>query len=64
VAKKEKGKTKKKPKAHSKRYQLYEKKGDKMERKNRFCPKCGDGFFLANHKDRWTCGKCHYMEKK
>jgi ubiquitin-small subunit ribosomal protein S27Ae len=32
--------------------------------KNRFCPKCGPGVALADHKDRLYCGKCHYMEKK
>ena len=32
--------------------------------KNRSCPKCGPGTFLAEHKDRLTCGKCNYMEKK
>ena len=32
--------------------------------KNRFCPKCGPGVMLANHEDRFYCGKCHYMEKK
>ncbi len=57
------GKTQKKARAHSKRYALYEKKGDKVERKNKFCPKCGPGFFMAKHKDRDTCGKCGYMEK-
>jgi ubiquitin-small subunit ribosomal protein S27Ae len=42
---------------------LYEVKGDKLERKNRFCPKCGPGIFLAMHKDRKTCGKCGYSER-
>ncbi|MBU0756820.1 MAG: 30S ribosomal protein S27ae [Nanoarchaeota archaeon] len=32
--------------------------------KNQFCPKCGPGFFMANHKNRWTCGKCNYVEFK
>jgi len=32
--------------------------------KNKSCPKCGPGIFMANHKDRSTCGKCKYMEKK
>lgn len=41
-------------------YQNYE--GGKV--KNRTCPKCGAGTFLAEHKDRRTCGKCNYMEKK
>ena len=33
-----------------------------IKAKNKKCPKCN--VFLANHKDRWTCGKCSYMEKK
>jgi small subunit ribosomal protein S27Ae len=32
--------------------------------KNKTCPKCGPGIFLANHKDRVSCGKCGYTEKK
>ena len=42
---------------------VYEIKGDTLVRKNRFCPKCGPGTFLAMHKDRKTCGKCGYSEK-
>ncbi len=37
---------------------------DKGTRKNKFCPKCGAGFFLAQHKDRVSCGKCGYAEMK
>jgi ubiquitin-small subunit ribosomal protein S27Ae len=48
----------------SARYKLYEKKGNSASRKNSFCPKCGPGIFMASHKDRRTCGKCGYMEKK
>jgi len=36
--------------------------GDSIERKNRFCPKCGPGTFLGVHKDRLVCGKCKYVE--
>jgi small subunit ribosomal protein S27Ae len=36
--------------------------GTKIERKRRNCPKCGPGVFLAEHKDRNTCGKCGYTE--
>ena len=43
-------------------WQRYEKKGDVVERKNKSCPKCGQGTFLANHKSRLYCGKCHYTE--
>ena len=30
----------------------------------RSCPKCGVVSKLAEHKDRRTCGRCGYMEKK
>ena len=30
--------------------------------KNRTCPKCGAGVFMAAHKDRATCGRCGYTE--
>ena len=43
---------------------LYEVKGDKVVRKKESCPKCGEGIFLAEHKDRKTCGKCSYMVLK
>ncbi|HEA70868.1 MAG: 30S ribosomal protein S27ae [Candidatus Lokiarchaeum sp. GC14_75] len=32
----------------------------KVIRTHRSCPKCGPSFFLANHYDRWSCGKCGY----
>ena len=44
------------------RWNLYEKKGDKLERKNKSCPKCGQGTFMAKHSNRWTCGACKYCE--
>jgi len=28
------------------------------------CPKCGPGVFMAEHKDRTSCGKCGYTEFK
>ncbi len=52
-------KKQRKTKKTSKRYELY----DKDKRKNKFCPKCGPGIFLAAHKDREVCGKCGYMQK-
>ena len=30
----------------------------------RFCPSCGTGVHMAEHKDRSTCGKCGYTEFK
>lgn len=68
MAAKKKAKAKEKPtlkkkKITSKVSNNYTVSGDKVERKNQFCPKCGVGTFLAAHKDRKTCGKCQYMEK-
>ena len=40
----------------------YTVKGDKVERKKKNCPKCGPGVFLAEHKDRLSCGTCGYTE--
>ncbi len=37
-------------------------KGDSIQRKRKSCPKCGAGVFMAQHKGRITCGKCHYSE--
>ncbi len=43
---------------------LYKIEGDKLVRTRRHCPKCGEGTFLAEHKDRITCGHCQYTEFK
>lgn len=57
----EKGK-KPKLKKSSRKWKMYEKKGDKLERASKTCPKCSSGVFMAKHKDRFTCGSCHYSE--
>lgn len=57
-------KKKKKPKKVSQRWKFYEKSGEGLTKKNKECPKCGAGVFMANHKNRWTCGKCKYTEFK
>ncbi len=47
-----------------KKRELYKIEGDKINRLRRTCPKCGDGVFLADHKDRVSCGTCGYTEFK
>ena len=42
-------------------FKLYEAKGD-LKRLRKSCPKCGPGILLGDHKNRVTCGKCHYTE--
>ncbi|HLC58899.1 MAG TPA: 30S ribosomal protein S27ae [archaeon] len=35
-----------------------------MKNNGRICPRCGSGTYMANHKDRFSCGKCHMTEFK
>jgi small subunit ribosomal protein S27Ae len=42
----------------------YEVKESNVNRKKLTCPKCGEGHFLADHKDRQHCGKCGYTRWK
>lgn len=42
----------------------YKIENGKIERINKTCPKCGPGVYLAEHKDRRSCGKCGYSEMK
>lgn len=43
-------------------YKFYKMEGDKLTRNKRECPRCGKGVFMAEHKDRNTCGKCGFTE--
>jgi small subunit ribosomal protein S27Ae len=58
---KEKGGNKKKS---VKKSNFYGVSDNKIERKHKNCPKCGDGVFLAEHKNRVSCGRCGYTEFK
>ena len=53
-----------KNKVSSKRYQKYKVEGNKIIKRALTCPKCGPGIFLAEHKDRQSCGTCHYTTFK
>lgn len=46
----------------SQKWNSYEVSGEELKRKNKSCPKCGAGVFLAKHKNRETCGRCGYTE--
>ena len=39
---------------------FYKIEDGKLIRTHRSCPRCGPSFFLADHYDRSTCGKCGY----
>ncbi len=64
AADKDKGKKVAKKKPANKVSSVYVVSGNSISRKNKICPKCGPGVFMADHKDRWACGKCKYTEKK
>ena len=44
--------------------EVFKVEGGKITRLRRHCPKCGDGVFLAEHKNRISCGKCGQTEFK
>ncbi|UUX93165.1 30S ribosomal protein S27ae [Methanoplanus endosymbiosus] len=44
------------------RYKYYNVEGDKAEVQKKNCPRCGAGVYMAQHKDRVSCGKCGYTE--
>lgn len=56
-------KVKKKTKRVSKSA-FYKVEGNNIIRTRKTCLKCGAGVFMAEHKDRYACGKCGYTEMK
>ncbi|MEK6856675.1 MAG: ribosomal S27a family protein [Nanoarchaeota archaeon] len=44
-------------------WKKYKVEGGSVKRE-KCCPKCGAGYFLANMHDRYYCGKCKYVEMK
>jgi len=52
------------PKKEPSKRNLYKVEGTRVVRSRRPCPKCGAGVFLAEHKDRASCGNCGYTEMK
>lgn len=56
-----KGKKKKTNTPTSKKYTKYKLENGKVLRE-KYCPRCGPGIFLATGQGRLYCGKCHYTE--
>ena len=36
----------------------YQIEGNKLKRLRPSCERCGSGYFMADHGDRFTCGHC------
>ena len=43
---------------------LYKIEDDKITRLRPTCERCGSGYFMANHQDRYTCGHCGFTRYK
>ena len=45
-------------------YTIYKVEGDKVNRLRPTCERCGPGYFMADHNDRFTCGHCGFTRYK
>ena len=43
---------------------MYKVEGEKVTRLRPTCERCGPGFFMGDHKDRYTCGHCGFTRYK
>ena len=43
---------------------MYKVEGDKVSRARPICERCGPGYFMADHHDRYTCGHCGFTRYK
>lgn len=60
---------KRNPKPKAKRpspqvWKFYNVEGSRAKRLRKVCPRCGRGVFMADHSDRFACGKCGFTEFK
>jgi len=60
----EKARSEKKKKEERGVHALYKIEGEKVTRLRPTCERCGPGYFMANHKDRYTCGRCGFTRYK
>jgi small subunit ribosomal protein S27Ae len=43
---------------------MYKAEGTKVTRTRPTCERCGPGYFMADHHDRYTCGHCGFTRYK
>ncbi len=60
----EKVKTEKKKKEEKGIHALYKVENDKVARLRPTCERCGPGYFMGDHADRYTCGHCGFTRYK
>ena len=59
-----KGKVPKKKKVSKKIYAIYKVEGATATRLRPFCERCGPGYFMADHGNRYACGHCGFTRYK
>jgi small subunit ribosomal protein S27Ae len=61
----EKGKKEKKHKQEKGIHAMYKVEGgDKVSKARPTCERCGPGYFMGDHHDRYTCGHCGFTRYK
>ena len=45
-------------------FTLYKVEGEKVVRLRPICERCGPGYFMADHGNRYTCGHCGFTKYK
>ena len=45
-------------------FTLYKVEGEKVVRLRPMCERCGPGYFMADHGNRYTCGHCGFTKYK
>jgi len=45
-------------------FSLYKIEGNKIKRLRPTCERCGTGYFMAEHENRYTCGRCGFTRYK
>jgi small subunit ribosomal protein S27Ae len=64
VKKAPKGKVPKKKKVSKKIHTIYKLEGTSATRLRPFCERCGPGYFMADHGNRYACGHCGFTRYK
>lgn len=61
---KEKGKAEKRKKKEKGIFSLYKVENNQIVRLRPTCERCGPGYFMADHGNRYTCGHCGFTRYK
>lgn len=66
TAKEEKAEKKQKTEKKKRKglFSIYKIEKDKVVRLRPTCERCGPGYFMADHGDRYTCGHCGFTRYK